>query len=399
MPTRQLPNSNPKRYRALRMINDRKTVTPPAEIPVTPPTVARFDLFFPNYKAKILAVASALSAQGAATTLVKAAKQLGAWLVDDFYEALQRAIRRGEFNSDVRALYGLELSETNTPKIVTEQDVIDWGENAHDGETVRTAAGGAPITFPSLAQMDLAVTDFKTKNLTQAAAKTTYDNAQQALETDNTEADKLILKCWNEIETYFDDGDKPSMRRQAREWGVVYIPRKGETLDPSEFSVKGKISDQVTGNGVEDAEIRVIETNETTLSESNGDYLVTYLTPGNYNLEITKPGYETETIPVSVTAGAITDLNIELSPLVSIGGTVAGTVTYSGSPAAGVGISIEGFALPPVLTDATGHYSISGIPAGAQIVRAQLPPALGGGIQTQGVNVVNASEVAANFAF
>jgi hypothetical protein len=399
MPSRRLPDSNPKRYRALRMINDRKTVTPPAEVPVTPPTVIRFDLFFPAYKAKILAVAAALSAQGAATALVKAAKQLGAWLVDDFYEALQRAIRRAEFNSDVRALYGLELSETNTPKIVTEQDVLDWGENAHDGETVRTGAGGAPITFPSLLQMDTAVNDFKTKNLTQAAAKTTYDNAQQALETDNTEADKLILKCWNEIETYFDEGDKPSMRRQAREWGVVYIPRKGETLDPNEFSVKGKITDQVSGNGIEDAEIRVVETNETTLSESNGDYLVTYLTPGNYNLEITKPGYETETLPVTVVVNEITELDAELSPLVSSDGTVAGTVNYSGMPTAGIAMSIEGVALPVVLTDATGHYSISGIPAGMQTVRAQLPAALGGGYQTQAVNVINGAEVVANFNF
>ena len=399
MPSRRLPDSNPKRYRALRMINDRKTVTPPAQVPITPGTVTRFDLFFSAYKAKILAVAAALSAQGAASALVRVAKQLGAWLVDDFYEALQRAIRRGEFAADVRALYGLELSETNTPKLSTEQDVLDWGENAHDGETVRTGAGGAPITFPSLLQMDTAVNDFKTKNLTQAAAKTTYDNAQQALETDNTEADKLILKCWNEIETYFDEGDKPSMRRQAREWGVVYIPRKGETLDPSEFSVKGKITDQVTGNGVEDAEIRVVETNETTLSESNGDYLVTYLSPGNYNLEITKIGFEVETLSVTVVAGEIAGLDAELSPVVSIGGTVAGTITFTGMPAANVAVSIMGVALPIVLTDATGHFSISGIPAGPQTVRAQLPPIMGGGFQTQGVNVITGSEVTANFSF
>lgn len=399
MPTRQLPNSNPKRYRALRMINDRKTVTPPAEVPITSPTVTRFDLFFPAYKAKILAVAAALSAQGAATTLVRAAKQLGAWLVDDFYEALQRAIRRGEFAADVRALYGLELSETKNPKISTEQDVIAWGEFAHDGETVRTGAGGAPITFPSLLQVDTAVNDFKTKNLTQAAAKTTYDNVQQALETNNTEADKLILKCWNEIETYFDDGDKPSMRRQAREWGVVYIPRKGETLDPNEFSVKGKITDQLTGNGVEDAEIRVVETNETTLSESNGDYLVTYLTPGNYNLEITKPGYEVETIPAGVTAGEITELDIELNPVLVLEGTVHGTVRQAGIPLAGVTVGVEGFPLLSTITNAAGQYSIANIPAMTQNITAQRPAPPPTSPLTLPITIVAGGDVVLDFNF
>ncbi len=399
MPSRKLPNSNPKRYRALRMINDRKTVTPPAEVPLNSATIMRFDLFFPTYKSKILAIAAALSAQGAASALVKTAKQLAGWVVDDFYEALQRAVRRGVIDAAQRPLYSLDMNETGTPKLSSEQDILDWGEHAHDGETARVAGGGVPITFPSLAELDNATADFKTKNLNQAAAKTAYDNAQQALVTDNTEADKLVLKCWNEIETNFDEGDKPSMRRQAREWGVVYIPAKGETLDPDEFSVKGKVTDLNTGNGIEDVELKVVQTSETILSESNGDYLITYLLPGIYTLEASKAGYTAQTLPgIVVTAGNITGLDIELTP-VAVTGTVSGTVSLTGIPVSGATVSIEGFPLLTAVTNPAGLYSIGNIPAGAQNVKAQMPPPSGALPQVHPVTVVAGSEVTDDFNF
>lgn len=399
MPSRKLPNSNPKRYRALRMINDRKTVTPPASIPLNSGTIARFDLFFPNYKIKILAIAAALTGQGTASALVRTAKLLAGWLVDDFYDALQRAVRRGVIDAAQRPLYSLDINETGTPKLSSEQDILDWGENGHDGEAARIAAGGVPITFPSLTDLDTATSDFKIKNLNQATAKTAYDNAQQALETDNLEADKLILKCWNEIETTFDEGDKPSMRRQAREWGVVYIAAKGEVLNPDEFSVKGKVTDLNTGSGVEDVEIKVIQTGEAILSESNGDYLVTYLSPGTYTLEANKAGYTPKTLPgIVVTAGNITALDVELEPVATTG-TVRGNVKLAGMNVTGATVEANGFPMLTVLTDMNGNYTINNVPAGLQLIKVQLPPPSVALPQVQNVLVAAGSGVIADFNF
>jgi hypothetical protein len=314
MAYRRLPNSTPQRLRALMAIYNRAAATPPAQLPFKQETIDRLNVFYPAYHQKITDMAKALSAQAGITAQVITAKQAATWLVLDFIDALQNAIRRGAFDASVRALYDLPMEKRQRPKLQSEQDIITWGENIHDGETKRISLGGAPITFPSLAEVDAATQDFKTKNLQQSEKKYAYDNAQEAVQTENQKADKLILKCWNEIESEYDVGDKPSLRRKAREWGVVYVPRKGEKVDPKEYSIKGKITDQATGKPIQDAELKVLQTGETVLSEKNGTYLLPHLPPGNYTIVISKEGLQTRAIPnVQVSEGKVTTLNPELA--------------------------------------------------------------------------------------
>ena len=234
MSYRRLPLSTPQREIALRQINDRKAVTPPANLPFKTSTMEQFDLLYPVFKEKVLNIGKTLSAQGGITTKVVKAKRAAQLHQLDFLDALQNAIRRGVFHESVRALYALPVEKRWRPKIQTEADVLEWGENIHDGETKRIALGGAPITFPSLAEVDAATNDFKTKNNQQSNDKYAFDTAQEELADISKKANQLIRRCWNEIETAFDDGDKPSMRRKARDWGVVYIETKKdkEPQDP-----------------------------------------------------------------------------------------------------------------------------------------------------------------------
>lgn len=398
MSTRRLPNSNPTRYNALRTVTERITASLPANVPLTPATLARLNLLFPDYKAKYLAVEAGLTGQGSFTNQIKTAKQQGIYFTSDFIDAMQNAVRRGTFDASVRALYGLPITKPQRPEILTEKDVLDWGDQIHEGETARLAAGGAPITFPSLAEVDAAVNNFRTLNLQQAAAKDTYDNAQEALVALNTEADKVILKVWNEIETAFDEGNKASMRRRAREWGVTYIPTPGQAPSPDEFSITGKITEQGTNAPVNEAEILVVETATTVLSDSNGDYFIGTLPPGTYTLQITKALHEVETIPgVVVTAAAITTLNVSLAPVITINGTIVGTVTAAAIPVGGVTISVDGFPLITTLTSAGGNYTLANIPIGMQTIRAQMPAP--GPMQTQTVNIVAGPAINVSFNF
>ncbi len=400
MSSRRLPNSNPSRYNALRTVTERIAVTPPAQVPLTGGTQARLALFFPDYKTKYLAVESGLTAQGNFTTQVKTAKQQSIYFASDFIDAMQNAVRRGTLDASVRALYGLPISKPVRPEILTEQDILDWGDQIHEGETARITAGGAPITYPSLLEVDTAVSNFRNINLQQANAKDTYDIAQQTLDGVNGEADKLILKIWNEIETAFDEGNKPSMRRRAREWGVKYVPTAGQGPSPDEFSIQGKVTIQGTTTGIADVEVKVLETGETTLTESNGDYLAAYLVPGTYTLEITKAGYEVETISgVVVTAGNITTQNIALTALIVLQGTVHGMVRQAGIPLAGVTVSVDGYPLLTTTTNASGGYSLPNIPAMLQSMRAQRPAPPATSPLVQSVTVIGGGDVALDFNF
>jgi len=225
---RRLPTTTPQRQRVLRQINDRKAVTPPANLPFRASTIAQFDLFYPLYMEKVNNIGKTLAAQSGKTAQVTAAKIIARLFILDFIDALQNAIRRGTFEASVRALYGLKVEKRHRPKVLTEQDILNWADNIHTGETKRIALGGAPVAFPSLADVDAAAGDFRTKNNQQSNDKFIYDNAQEALAAENKKADLLILKCWNEIESEYDTGDKPSLRRKAREWGVIYVERKAK---------------------------------------------------------------------------------------------------------------------------------------------------------------------------
>lgn len=398
MPSRRLANSNPTRFRAISAAKELKDAVPaPLIIPFTPGTITRLDTFYPLYKSKIEAGETALQAQLAISEQIKQARLLAEYHISDFYDALQRAIRRQVINASVRTFYGLDGSDATLPAVKTEADISFWGGKAATGEAARIAAGGAPITYPSITEVNTAVNAFKNLNQQQANAKIAFDTAQEAIANDNPEADKLILKMWNEIEATFDEGNKPSMRRKAREWGVVYIPSPGEAPSPDEFSIMGKITEQGTGTELNEVEILVTETATTVLSDAHGDYFIGILPPGSYTLQITKALHEVETLPVTVTAGTITTLNVALNPVIILNGTVSGVVNLTGMPAMGVTVSVEGFPLLTTTTNASGQYTLVNIPIGMQTIRAQ-----GGsvpGFQTQNINVVAGPPITVNFNF
>lgn len=402
MPVIKRPETNAQREASLRNAKIRKdSVPPPPEIPFMPGTITKLDIFQPAYHAKYLAVSSAKNVLTTLTSQITQARKLAVYNEQDFIDNLNKGIRRGLIQASRRSLYQIDVNDNTLPYIGSENDITIWGNNINDGEAARLLIPGeVPVTFPSVDDVNTALGNFTSINLNQANAKDNLNIAQEALETENIEADKFILKLWNEIETAFDTGNKPSMRARAREWGVVYVPSPGEAPSPDEFSIMGKITVQGSNAPVNEAEILVVETATTVLSDSAGDYFIGILSPGTYTLQITKPLHEVETITgVTVTAGTINTVNVSLIPLIIINGTVSGTVTLAGAPTAGVALSINGLALPAVVTDLAGHYSISGVPPGIQTVRAQLPATMGGAFQTLGVNVVAAGEINANFNF
>ena len=350
MPTRRLPYSTTTRFKALKAAKEHKDlVPPPSIIPYKGNTITQLDTFYPLYKGKIEAMELSLLNQLGISHQLKTARPRAELFITHFYDALQNAIARGTFLEEVRTVYGLAGNDGKLPQMDSEAEINYWGGKAATGEAARLLLPGAmPITFPSIAEVNTVVNAFNTLNLAQAEAKAAYNVGQEGIAADAPIADMLILKMWNETEAEFDTGDKPNMRQKSREWGVVYVPTAGEAPDPNEFSVQGKITVQGLTTAVEDVEIKVLQTGETTLSESNGNYLVSYLIPGTYTLEITKSGFEVETLTgIVVSAGNITTLNIALNPVININGAVSGVVRLAAMPVAGVTIGIQGWLCHP----------------------------------------------------
>lgn len=393
MPTRRLPRTDSERDAALRNAKTRKDVIPPpAVIPFTANTITRLDALQPVYRSKILAVNNAKNAQTALTQTVESARKTGVYLIHDFIETLNRSIRRGLLTPSARTFYGIAVTDETLPRITSESELTTWGLNLAEGEAARIAAGGAPIPFPTIAQVTAGITAFNNANGLQANAKETYDAAQEALAAENSEADKLILKMWNEIEAAFDEGDKASMRRKAREWGVVYVPNAGEAPSPDDYSIIGKVTDTVTGAALEDANVYVGETNSAYQTDSQGNYYIPVLTPGNYHLTFLHNGYDNVNKEVTVTAGVLATLNAQLA--VATTGKIHGTVLQGGmvQPAT---VTAGG---QSTNTGAGGEYEIQNLPAGEQEVKAWLN-SNPGNQQTQTVTIIAGGSTDVDFEF
>ena len=81
------------------------------------------------------------------------------------FQALINACQRGAFSNAVKNLYGLTLDAKAMPDMGTEQAILDAALAYETGETAHTLVGVAPITFPSLMDITVAVTAFRNANL------------------------------------------------------------------------------------------------------------------------------------------------------------------------------------------------------------------------------------------
>lgn len=396
MPRIKRPRTGAQRDAAMRTGKNRKDAVPaPIIIPYTAGTITRLDLFQPVYRTKYLALTTTKNAQTALTALVEEAKKQGIYIVLDFVDALNRAIRRKLFLPSDRTFYNIDVNNSNAPVINTEEELITWGLNLADGEAARIAAGGAPITFPSIAQVTAAISLFQSLNAQQAFAKEAYDVAQEALEAEAVEADKLILKMWNETETAFDEGNKSSMRRKCREWGLVYELTPGEAPSPDDFSIIGTLTDSATGNPLADVAVSLTGTSVIVLTDNDGKYYIDVQPAGTYTIHLMKGGYlEKDIVGVVVVDGAITTVNGTMATAVSTG-TISGNVNAPGFPTATVSVAGTGLT---ATTDPMGNYTITGVPAGLVTLECFLnsDPA---NIKTQTPTVVAGATVTVNFSF
>ena len=153
-------------------------------------------------------------------------------------------IARGELKPQARVYYGLEEEDSKVPSLLTEQELLNWGERVISGEQERlNNRGGNPIYSPAIALVRVNYENFKQgyefqKRLQANSARFSSEVAQF-----RDEADALILNIWNEVESYFSSvKDEEEKRYMCEEYGLVYVFRRGE----KERIKRKKEADEIT---------------------------------------------------------------------------------------------------------------------------------------------------------
>ncbi len=312
----QRPNSDIQRLRALKGANAKATVTAPADLAFGADTLATLQIVLPQFSQEMQERSTALSAQAAATAKANPVRRTLNMFIRHFFSVFNMGVDRERYPAADRAHYHLPVNFHRLPRLVTDAENIEWADNIITGDATRVTAGGDPMENPTAAEVQTALTALQNALAAQSPAKDAYDKEQEDVENMRAQVDDVIADIWDEVLFTFRKDTGPSMRRKAREYGVVYRQSPGEPPSPEEFSIIGSTTQQIDGEAqpLADVDVTVVETNTTVLTNDSGQYLMPLLPAGNYTLRFSKDGYVTQNIPVTVIAGQIVEVNAELTP-------------------------------------------------------------------------------------
>ena len=219
--------------------------------PLTQRTKDRLNAIKPLYDSKIKDMTAK---KGASVTLMAEKEKLRiktAMYCSHFLQVLNLCIKRGEYNPSVRALYNIPVENDRLPALQVERSICSVAKNIIKGEQIRIAAGGVPMDRPSAAEVEAIYTVYQNLINTGSNAKDALDNAQEEVQRHNKEANGVIKKVWREVEVFYNEQSRESMRNHARRWGVVY-DRKGYKK-----KVTGIVTDTATGLPLEGVQLKL----------------------------------------------------------------------------------------------------------------------------------------------
>lgn len=317
MPQLQRPNSDVQRLKLLRAAKAKANVTAPADLAFSAATLAVLNTVLPTLTTEMQERSSALAAQNAASVAANPERKRLALWVSHFIQVYNLAVERGDMPADGRAFYQLPVGAAHVPPMRNDPDRLRWGNNIVDGDAARVAAGGAAMSNPTAAAVGSRLAALNAALGALSPLKDAYNAEQEDVENMRPEVDDLIDDIIDEVLFTFRKHDAPSQRRNAREYGLTYVPSPGELPSPTEYSLQGAATDIITGAALDDVEVLVVELAVSVLTDLEGLYLLPLVAPGTYTIRFSKAGYEDLTVPnVAITAGTIPTLNAAMKPLV-----------------------------------------------------------------------------------
>ena len=224
MPYRRLPNTDAARIRALKAALKKGQYLEIDTIAYPFALKQKIEFFLPKFEVAI--TTSKLANSQKFSEYTKKARLY----ISHFIQVLNFCIARGELKPSARTFYGLDENSSKVPSLLTEQDLLQWGEKIIAGEQNRISNGGGnPIYCPSIALVKVNYENFKENYTRQKQFQNNSARESGNVAQYRNDADALILEVWNEVERYFEGvKDEEEKRYMCEEYGLVYVFRRGE---------------------------------------------------------------------------------------------------------------------------------------------------------------------------
>lgn len=230
MPYRRLPNTDAARIRALKAALRKGQQEEMATIAYPFALRQKIEFFLPKFEVAIANSKLAKEKQFDNSPKFSEHTKKAKLYISHFIQVLNFCIARGELKPSARSFYGLPENSSKVPPLLTEQDLLQWGEKIITGEQNRLSkGGGSPIYCPSVALVKVNYENFKENYIRQKQFQNNSARESGNVAQYRSEADALILDIWNEVEHYFEGvKDEEEKRYMCEEYGLVYVFRRGE---------------------------------------------------------------------------------------------------------------------------------------------------------------------------
>lgn len=233
MPSRRLPKTDDQRSAALNTCNVKYQATAaPARLITAAQFITLGSVLSPWRNGRD-GLGPLLAAQTNATAQATTSFTALTRVCSHFIQVLNFAIDRGVLPASVRAYYDLPVSHAEVPDMNSSAAALQWSVNLDAGEAQRIAAGGAALAWPTIGEVNAAAATYQNHETLQSSAKDAYDLAQEDVAAQRPAVDDLIKDLWDTIEFNLRADDPSSLRRKAREWGVVYDGEEEEETPPT----------------------------------------------------------------------------------------------------------------------------------------------------------------------
>lgn len=237
MPYRRMPVSIIDRNKVLETTSEKVNSTPAEQWAISTETQTRLTTLYPAFRQEMGERQEQFAKQAEATEAENEQQQVLYRNVSHFMRVFNMAVERGVFSPADRLYYGLNASQSDLPKLTTEQDLVTWAGNLIDGEAKRVplraleAEGTVLMSNPSAAEVEIELTKYVELRNAQSAEKQAFDAENKDVLDMLPEIDELIRDIYDEVEFYYRKETPANRRKLAREWGVVYVSRPGEEPD------------------------------------------------------------------------------------------------------------------------------------------------------------------------
>ncbi len=230
MPYRRLPNTDAARLRALKIALEKGKELPPFKLAFSQSTLHKIQSFFPSFQKVIMESRQAYSKQVEKSKEYANIVRKARLYLSHFIQVLNMAVIRGDISPAERKYFGIQDDSTKLPSLITESDLIKWGEKLIHGETIRSMEGRTPITNPTIAVVKVRYEKFLEAYKFQKMLQKNYHRTQEKLEEMRIQANNIIVDIWNEVEDTVRQEPEYKRREKAKTYGIIYVFRKSELL-------------------------------------------------------------------------------------------------------------------------------------------------------------------------